>query len=181
MIDFAAAEEALLALLAPLRTNGVLCRALPDEAGAKGVADTYPAVVTVALAKISPVDRPSMDFKAQARSYEIVCDLRAKRLRGVAGIYSLPRQLEAAWQGQRVDGLERLEFVELEFPVTTMTPTVYLSNEILKAYALAPTSEGGLGLSNAAGHDSTSSAITNADFLAVSVAACLVRFSTSWV
>ena len=119
MIDFAAAEEALLALLAPLRTNGVLCRALPDEANAKGVADTYPAVVTVALSKITPADRPSMDFKAQARTYEIVCDLRAKRLRGLTGIYTLPKQLEAAWQGKAVAGLGRLEFVDFEFQERT--------------------------------------------------------------
>lgn len=119
MIDFEACEAALLALLAPLRTNGVLCRALPDEANAKGLAETYPAIITVALSAIKPSDRPSMDFQVQARTYEIVCDLRAKRLRGVAGIYGLPDQLEAAWQGQAVPGLGRLEFVSFEFQERT--------------------------------------------------------------
>lgn len=119
MIDFEACEESLLALLAPLRANGILCRALPDEANAKGLADSYPAVVTVALAKIKPSDRPSQGFEYQARSYEIVCDLRATRLRGLAGMYQIPKQLEAAWHGQAVAGLGRLEFVGFEFQERT--------------------------------------------------------------
>jgi len=119
MLDFVAAEESLLALLAPLRANGILCRALPDEANAKGLAESYPAIVTVALSAIKPSDRPSMDYQVQARTYEIVCDLRAKALRGPAGLYGLPKQLEAAMQGQRVPGLERLEFVSFEFQERT--------------------------------------------------------------
>lgn len=119
MIDFEACEESLLALLAPLRTNGILCRALPDEANAKGLPDAYPAVVTVALSKIKPSDRPSMDLKVQARSYEIVCDLRTKVLRGATGLYGLPKQLEAAWQGKSVPGLGRLQFEDFEFQERT--------------------------------------------------------------
>lgn len=119
MLDFAATEESLLALLDPLRQNGILCRALPDEANAKGLADSYPAVVTVALSKITPADRPSQGFEYQARTYEIVCDLRAKLLRGPTGIYTLPKQLEAALHGQAVAGLGRLEFVDFEFQERT--------------------------------------------------------------
>lgn len=115
MKDFGACEEKLQALFAPLRSLGILCRAMPDEAKAFGLPDEYPAVVTVALSKIKPSDRPSMDLKVQARNYEIVCDLRSKLLRGPTGMYGLPNQLEAALQGKVVVGLGRLEFVDFEF------------------------------------------------------------------
>jgi len=115
MLDFEACEENLLALLEPLRDNGILCRAMPDEANAFGLPDAYPAVITVALAAIKPSDRPSMDLKVQARRYEIVCDLRAKVLRGPTGMYQLPGQLEAAMHGKVVPGLGRLEIIDFVF------------------------------------------------------------------
>ncbi|MBD1918852.1 MULTISPECIES: hypothetical protein [Cyanophyceae] len=115
MLNFTACEESLMALLEPLRQNGILCRAMPDEANAFGLPDDYPAVITVALAAIKPSDRPSMDLKVQARSYEIVCDLRAKLLRGQTGMYTLPNQLEAAMQGKVVPGLGRLEIIGFQF------------------------------------------------------------------
>lgn len=116
MIDFEAVEPALLTLLAPLNANGILVRALPNRSNEQGaVVDGFEAVITVALAAIKPADRASLDLRAQARTYRIIFDCRARSLRGVAGLYSLPRQLEQALQAQRVEGLGRLEFEDYEF------------------------------------------------------------------
>ena len=116
MIDFEAVEPALLTLLAPLNANGILVRALPNRSNEQGaVGDGFEAVITVALASIKPADRVSLDAHIQARNYRIVFDCRARNLRGVSGLYSLPRQLEQALQAQRVEGLGRLEFEDYEF------------------------------------------------------------------
>jgi hypothetical protein len=110
MIDFEAAEPLLIALLAPLQTQGVQVRGMPNQPQRQGTDMPGGARVVVGWFGAKPISRGSLDGSAMAMSNRIVLEIFAPTLNGATGIYGLPGQIQKLLQGQRVVGLGMLEF-----------------------------------------------------------------------
>ena len=110
MIDYEAAEPAILALLAPLKTDGVQIRGLPDVPNQQGVPMAGVPVVVLSWFGSQPLDKGSADGTVQAMSHRIVAEIRCPTLRGTTGIYQLPGRVQALLAGQQIAGLGWLRF-----------------------------------------------------------------------
>lgn len=110
MINYETAEPLILALLAPLRDEGVSVRGMPDEAQKQGTAPTAGAIAVIGWFGASPVGDGSLDGTALPLNNRLVIEVRTPTLRGPTGQYQLPGRIQKLLQGQRVAGLGLLRF-----------------------------------------------------------------------
>ena len=110
MINYEAAEPLLLALLAPLQDDGVIVRGMPDSPQQKGVTATDAPLAVLWWFGATPLGAGSSDGIYQATTNRIVVEVRTPTLRGTTGQYQLPGRIQRLLQGQRVQGLGRLDF-----------------------------------------------------------------------
>ena len=110
MINYEAAEPLILTLLAPLQSDGVIVRGMPDDPQRQGTAATAGAVVVLGWFGAAPQGQGSLDGKAQALTNRIVVEVRTPTLRGATGQYQLPGRIQGLLQGKRVAGLGLLQF-----------------------------------------------------------------------
>jgi hypothetical protein len=110
VIDFEAAEPAILTLLAPLQALGCQVRGMPNQPQRQAVDVPGGARVIVGWFGAKPVGRGSLDGSAVAMSNRIVLEIFTPTLKGATGIYTLPGQIQRLLQGQRVAGVGLLEF-----------------------------------------------------------------------
>jgi hypothetical protein len=109
MLDFETVAPALVALLDPLRTLGIVTRVPANLPQSTGQANDAVASIVVLLEDVTPIDRGNIQGP-WARRYQIGYQCRAAQLFGEAGLYRLPVHLDRLVNNQAVPGLGVLRF-----------------------------------------------------------------------
>ena len=109
MLDFEAVAPALVALLDPLRTLGIVTRVPANLPQSTGQANDAVASIVVLLEDVTPIDQGALQGP-WARRYQIGYQCRAAQLFGEAGLYRLPVHLDRLVTNQAVPGLGVMRF-----------------------------------------------------------------------